>query len=54
MIYEVFILNRRNSTLEYLSDVTAFEAATFGFADEGVSDKSVHGGIVWHPMRITF
>lgn len=28
--------------------------AKFGFVDEGVSDKSVHGGVVWHQMRLTF
>ena len=28
--------------------------ASFGFTDEGVSDKSVHGGVVWHQMRLTF
>ena len=28
--------------------------AKFGFLDEGVSDKSVHGGVVWHQMRLTF
>ena len=28
--------------------------AKFGFADEGVTDKSVHGGVVWHQMRLTF
>ena len=26
----------------------------FGFIDEGVSDKSVHGNVVWHQMRLTF
>lgn len=28
--------------------------AKFGFVDEGVSDKSTHGNVVWHQMRITF
>ena len=28
--------------------------AKFCFVDEGVIDKSVHGGVVWHQMRITF
>lgn len=28
--------------------------ARFGFVDEGVSDKSVHGNAVWHQMRLTF
>lgn len=28
--------------------------AKFGFADEGVSEKSTHGNVVWHQMRLTF
>lgn len=28
--------------------------AKFGFVDEGVSEKSVHGGAVWNQMRLTF
>jgi predicted N-acetyltransferase YhbS len=28
--------------------------AKFGFADEGVSEASTHGGAVWHQMRLTF
>lgn len=28
--------------------------AKFGFQDEGVSAKSVHGNAVWHQMRLTF
>lgn len=28
--------------------------AKFGFQDEGVSDKSTHGNVVWHQMRLTF
>lgn len=28
--------------------------AKFGFADEGVTDKSTHGNVVWHQMRLTF
>lgn len=28
--------------------------AKFGFADEGVTDKSTHGSVVWHQMRLTF
>ncbi|MEE8808564.1 MAG: GNAT family N-acetyltransferase [Lactimicrobium sp.] len=28
--------------------------ASFGFKDEGISEKSVHGGVVWHQMRLTF
>ncbi len=26
--------------------------ASFGFVDEGISEKSVHGGVVWHQMRL--
>ena len=26
----------------------------FGFKDEGVSDKSTHGNVTWHQMRLTF
>ena len=28
--------------------------AKFGFSDEGVSDKSTHGNVVWHQMRLAF
>ena len=28
--------------------------ASFGFADEGVTDKSTHGNVAWHQMRLTF
>ena len=28
--------------------------AKFGFSDEGVSEKSTHGNVVWHQMRLTF
>lgn len=28
--------------------------AGFGFIDEGVSEKSTHGGAVWHQMRLRF
>lgn len=26
----------------------------FGFVDEGVSEKSTHGNVVWHQMRLSF
>ncbi len=26
----------------------------FGFVNEGVSDKSVHGGVTWNQMRLVF
>lgn len=28
--------------------------AKFGFEDEGVTDKSTHGNVSWHQMRLTF
>lgn len=28
--------------------------AKFGFVNEGVSEKSVHGGVTWNQMRLTF
>lgn len=28
--------------------------AKFGFSDEGISDKSFHGNVVWHQMRLVF
>ena len=28
--------------------------AKFGFVDEGVSDKSTHGNVEWHQMRLMF
>lgn len=28
--------------------------AKFGFVSEGITDKSVHGGVQWYQMRLTF
>lgn len=28
--------------------------SSFGFVNEGVSEKSVHGGVRWYQMRLTF
>lgn len=28
--------------------------AKFGFVDEGITEKSNHGGVPWHQMRLTF
>ena len=28
--------------------------AKFGFSDEVISDKSTHGNVVWHQMRLVF
>lgn len=28
--------------------------AKFGFADEGITEKSTHGNVEWHQMRLSF
>ena len=28
--------------------------SSFGFINEGITEQSVHGGIVWYQMRLTF
>ncbi|WP_018143801.1 GNAT family N-acetyltransferase [Alloscardovia criceti] len=28
--------------------------AKFGFEDEGITDKSTHGNVAWHQMRVRF
>lgn len=28
--------------------------SSFGFLDEGISEKSTHGNVVWHQMRLIF
>lgn len=28
--------------------------AKFGFVNEGISQNSTHGGVIWHQMRLTF
>lgn len=28
--------------------------AKFGFRDEGITNKSTHGNVAWHQMRLTF
>lgn len=28
--------------------------AKLGFSDEGVSEKSTHGNVTWHQMRLAF
>ena len=40
------VLTCKNKLVPYYSK--------FGFKNEGVSDKSVHGGVVWNQMRLTF
>ena len=30
------------------------EEKLIAFVDEGVSDKSVHGNVVWHQMRLIY
>ena len=44
---------RRGLVLTCKPELLAFYAA-LGFQDEGVTDKSTHGNVVWHQMRLTF
>ncbi len=41
-----FVLTCKETLISYY--------AKFGFIDEGITDKSVHGNAVWHQMRLTF
>ena len=45
---------RRKGVVLTCKDRLVHFYAKFGFQDEGVSEKSVHGGVVWHQMRLTF
>lgn len=45
--------NRKGLVLTCKGKLVSYYAR-FGFVDEGVSDKSTHGGVVWHQMRLTF
>lgn len=40
------VLTCKDALVDYYS--------TFGFVNEGKSDKSCHGGVEWNQMRITF
>lgn len=51
LIEDVRAERRRGLVLTCKEHMTGFYAA-LGFADEGISD-SVHGGAVWHKMRLT-
>ena len=44
---------RKGLVLTYKEKLISYYAK-FGFVDEGVSDKSTHGNVVWHQMRLTF
>ena len=44
---------RRGLVLTCKEKLVAYYAK-FGFQDEGVSDKSTHGNVVWHQMRLSF
>ena len=44
---------RKGLVLTCKPELIAFYAA-LGFQDEGVTDKSTHGNVVWHQMRLTF
>ncbi len=45
--------NRKGIVLTCKPELIAYYAK-FGFVDEGVTDKSTHGNVVWHQMRLTF
>ena len=45
--------DRKGLVLTCKERLTAYYAG-FGFADEGVTGKSTHGGAVWHQMRLRF
>lgn len=40
------VLTCRERLIDYYS--------SFGFINEGITEQSVHGGIVWYQMRLTF
>ena len=44
---------RKGVVLTCKSNLVSYYAR-FGFLDEGISEESVHGGAVWHQMRLTF
>ena len=44
---------RKGVVLTYKQKLVGYYSK-FGFIDEGISDKSVHGNVVWHQMRLTF
>ena len=44
---------RKGVVLTCKSNLVSYYAL-FGFLDEGISEESVHGGAVWHQMRLTF
>ena len=39
---------------QHIGENTVLYYAKFGFVDEGVSEKSTHGNVVWHQMRLSF
>ncbi len=52
-IAEARAQNRKGLVLTCKSPLVSYYQ-TFGFVDEGVSENSVHGGVVWNQMRLTF
>lgn len=44
---------RKGLVLTCKKDLISYYAR-FGFVDEGVTDKSTHGNVAWHQMRLVF
>lgn len=53
MIEEARIQGRKGLVLTCKEHKIGYYAK-FGFTDEGVSENSTHGNVVWHQMRLTF
>lgn len=45
--------NRKGIVLTCKKELIPFYAK-LGFNDEGITEKSHHGGVIWHQMRLTF
>lgn len=45
--------NRRGLVLTCKESLVPYYSK-FGFIDEGITDKSTHGNVLWHQMRLDF
>ena len=52
-IYDAKLQGRKGLVLTCKERLLSYYTK-FGFKDEGVSDKSTHGNVVWHQMRLSF
>lgn len=53
MISDARVQGRKGLVLTAKEEKVPFYAK-LGFVDEGITDKSNHGGVPWHQMRLTF